>query len=161
MILAAAAGAALPLSGVWAGCTDPAAPGVNWQDCLQDGRPFESVDLEGAILRDGHFARSDFTGSNLKKIDGRRTKFFSAIMIGVDLSGANLANADFTKADLTGASFRGANLQNALFYRAVLRGADFTGADLRDADFLFADLSGATWVDGRKVCAEGSRSRCR
>lgn len=144
-----------------AACTDAPAPGVNWQSCFHDGRPFKAENLEGAILQAANFARSDFTGSNMRGIDGRRTKFFSATMQDVDLSGANLARADLTKADLTGASFKNANLERALLYRATLRGADFTGANLKDADFMFADLSGATWIDGETICAEGSRSRCQ
>lgn len=160
-VLAGAISLLLLAGGAEAACTDPAAPGVNWQDCFHDGRPFDGVNLEGAVLQDAHFARSDLSGSNMKAVDGRRAKFFSATMVNVDLSDADLANADFTKADLSGASFRGADLEKALFYRSVLRGADFTGAELKGADFLFADLSGAIWIDGKKVCAEGSRSRCK
>ena len=31
---------------------------------------------------------------------------------------------------------------------------------MRGADLHYADLSGATWVDGKKICAEGSIGRC-
>jgi uncharacterized protein YjbI with pentapeptide repeats len=44
---------------------------------------------------------------------------------------------------------------------AVLRGADLSGARIRDVDFFRADLSGATWIDGERVCAEGSITFCR
>lgn len=144
-----------------AACTDAPAPGVNWQSCFQDGRPFNGVNLNGANLRDANFSRSDFSAATLTGIDGRRAKFFSAVMKEADFSDANLTQADFTGADLTDASFRNANLQRTLLYRATLRGVDFTGANLSGTDFMFSDLSGAIWTDGERVCAEGSRSRCQ
>jgi uncharacterized protein YjbI with pentapeptide repeats len=35
-----------------------------------------------------------------------------------------------------------------------------SGAQLKGADLLEADLSGATWIDGKRVCADGSIGRC-
>ena len=54
----------------------------------------------------------------------------------------------------------GADLRRARFFDAILREADLTGARLPGADLTRADLSGATWVDGKRVCAEGSLGRC-
>ena len=66
-------------SEAYAGCTDTPAPGVNWKRCSLDNRNFQNADLSGADLRSAFFARSDFTGSNLTGIDGRRTKFVTAV----------------------------------------------------------------------------------
>ena len=52
-------------------------------------------------------------------------------------------------------------MAEARLVSANLRGADLTGAKLRGTEFFRADLSGATWVDGTRVCAEGSISFCR
>lgn len=143
-----------------AGCSDAASPGVDWQHCVQDERPFVDEDLSGANIRNANFTRSDLSRSNLDNADGRRAKFVSTVMQGTKFDNAILTEADFTKADLTGASFRHSNLRSARFFRAILRQADFSGANIDRADFLNADLSGAIWLDGQKVCGEGSISRC-
>ena len=143
-----------------AGCTDPPAPGVNWQRCVQDGLEFREVDLSGARLRGTSFFRADLTGSDLSEVNAFEAKFVNALMAGVRLDGAKLSEADFTKADLSKASLVGADLRRARFFSAVLRGADLTDARLGGADLTRADLSGATWRDGSHVCAEGSIGRC-
>ena len=138
-----------------AGCTDPAGPGVNWRRCYHDGRDLGAVDLSGAQLRDATFQRSSLEGGNLSDIDGFRAKFISAELAGVILDGARLFEAD-----LTGASLREADMRNAKLVNAILRDADFTGARLAGADLRNADLSGAIWVDGTRVCDEGSIGQC-
>ena len=143
-----------------AACTDPPAPQVNWRRCVFDGLDLQEVNLTGARLRDASFFRSDLAGSKLAKVSGFRVKFVNASLRGVTLDGAKLSEADFTKADLTGASLKGVDLRRARFFAAVLRGADLTGARLTGADLTGADLSGATWVDGKRVCAQGSLGRC-
>ncbi|RMD62646.1 MAG: pentapeptide repeat-containing protein [Alphaproteobacteria bacterium] len=145
---------------VRAGCTDPPAPGVNWQRCVLDGSVFQGVDLAGARLRDASFFRSDLSGSDLSGISAFRVKFVNTDLRGARLDKAKLSEADFTKADLSEASLVGADLRRARFFHATLRGADLTGARLRGADFTGADLSGATWIDGKRICAEGSIGRC-
>ena len=79
----------------------------------------------------------------------------------LDAQRARLVEADFTKANLTGASLRKADLRRARLFRAMLKNADLSGAKLRGADLLNADFTGATWVDGKKVCAEGSVGKCQ
>jgi uncharacterized protein YjbI with pentapeptide repeats len=143
-----------------AGCTDPPAPGVNWQRCIQDGLEFRGVDLTGARLRSTSFFRADLSGSDLSEVNGFEAKFVNAIMRNVTLDGAKLSQADFTKADLSGASLVGADLRRARFFSANLRDADLTDARLQGADLTRADLSGATWQDGQRICAEGSVGRC-
>ena len=143
-----------------AACTDPPAPGVNWQRCVQDGLAFKQVDLTGARLRDASFFRADLSESDLSKISGFRVKFVNAVLRGVRLDGAKLSQADFTKADLSGASLVGADLRRVRFFGAVLREVDLTDARLTGADLVRADLSGATWIDGKRICAAGSIGRC-
>ena len=141
-------------------CTDPPAPGVNWQRCNFDSLDLAAVDLSGARLRDGSFIRTDLSGSKLVKANATRAKFINATLNGTIFDNAKLYAADLTKADLTEASLNGADLRLARLFRATLRGADLTGARLKGADLTRADLSGATWTDGARVCAEGSVGRC-
>jgi uncharacterized protein YjbI with pentapeptide repeats len=150
----------LPAGAALAACTDPPAHEVNWQRCILDGLELEGVDLSGARLRDGSFFRSNLSGSDLSGASAFRAKFVNARLRETKLDGAKLSEADFTKADLRGASLEGADLRRARFFRADLRGADLTGARLRGADLTRADLSGATWIDGERICAEGSVGRC-
>lgn len=161
-MLAGLIGAALALAapGAQAACTDTPQPGVDWRRCLLDNRNFVDVDLAGATLRDGFFARSDLSQSDFSAVDARRAKFTDAVLVDTHWAGARLIGTDFTKSDLSGASFEGADLRRARFFRADLRGVDFTGARLDGTDFLKADLSGALWIDGNKVCAEGSSGQC-
>jgi len=144
----------------FAACTDPAAPEVNWRRCFQDGRTLAGVDLTAAHLRDTVFQRSSLDKAVLAGADAYRAKFISSTLKDARLDGARLIEADFTNADLTGASLRDADLRNARLVGAVLRSVDLTGARLVGADLRNADLSGATWVDGTRVCAEGSRGQC-
>ncbi len=144
-----------------AACADPPRPGVNWQRCYHDDRPFIDVDLTGANLREARMTWTDLSGANLSGIDARRAKFLNARLIGARLDGANLTEADFTSANLSGASLKDALLRGTRLFGANLRGADFTGARLERADLLNADMSGATWIDGKTVCAEGSISQCK
>ncbi len=150
----------LPAGSALAACTDPPGPEVNWQRCILDGLNLEGVDLSGARLRDGSFFRSELSGSDLSGANAFRAKFVNAKLRETNFDGAKLSEVDFTKADLRGASFRDADLRRARFFRADLRGADFTGARLKGADLTRADLSGTIWIDGERVCAEGSQGRC-
>ncbi len=52
------------------------------------------------------------------------------------------------------------NWQRCAFDGLDLTGVDLSGARLRDGSFFRSDLSGATWIDGKRVCAEGSLGRC-
>lgn len=143
-----------------AACTDPPAPGVNWQRCNFDGLDLTNLDLQGSRLRSSSFFRTDLSGSNLSETESLRAKFINANLTGVNLQGAKLYEADLTKADLSGASLVDVDLRRARLYRANLSGADLTGAQLKGADITRVDLSGATWSDGKRICAEGSVGRC-
>jgi uncharacterized protein YjbI with pentapeptide repeats len=151
---------ALPIAGRAADCTQPAEPKVDWQRCYVDGRDFPGHDLSGARLRETSFQRANLDKAVLVGVDGYRARFVSATMKGARLDQGVFAEADFTKADLSGASLREADLRRTKFFRANLRGADLTGAKTLGADFLNADLSGARWIDGNRICAEGSLGQC-
>ncbi len=144
-----------------AACSDPARPGVDWSRCYFEERNLSGVDISGSRLRDARFNRADLSNSNLSRIEGRRTKFITAHLVGTRFDNASLTEADFTKANLTGASFRGANLERARLFRTILRDADFTNAVMSGVDLLNADLSGAIWSDGVTVCAESSLGQCK
>ena len=159
-VIALLAGFLWPAGPVLAACTDPPAPGVNWQRCNFDSLDLRDLDLTGARLRDGSFFRADLSGSNLSETESMRAKFVNTKMNGVVLDRAMLYEADLTKADLTDASLVGTDLRRARLFRANLRGADLTDARLQGADLTRADLSGATWSDGKRICAEGSVGRC-
>lgn len=146
---------------VWGGCTDAARPEVNWRRCYHNGLSLVGIDIQGALLRDASFQRTDLSEANLMGVDGFRTKFISAILVGVQLQGARLIEADFTRAVLHGANFEGADLRFTKFVNSDLRGANFTNARFRRTDFRNARLDGVVWVDGRTICREGSVSRCR
>ncbi|WP_245622978.1 pentapeptide repeat-containing protein [Kiloniella litopenaei] len=145
---------------VYAACTDPAGPDVNWQRCNMDGLSLDNVDLSSARLRDTSFLRGSLDGADLKNVSAFRTKFVSSSLVDANFSKASLPEADFTKADLRGANFTGANLKRARLFKTVLRGANLTKAKIEGADLTKADLSGATWLDGKRICAEGSIGRC-
>ncbi|MBF0094731.1 MAG: pentapeptide repeat-containing protein [Alphaproteobacteria bacterium] len=150
----------VPPSPAGAACTDPAAPGVEWRRCYHDGRSLVGVDLTEAMLRDATFQRSDLSRVNLSGASGFRAKLISTTMAGAILDRSVFSEADFTKADLTGASLRDADVRRARFYHAILRGADLTGLRMDGADLSEADLSGATWIDGKRLCAQGSIGQC-
>jgi uncharacterized protein YjbI with pentapeptide repeats len=145
----------------FAACNSPAEPGVDWRRCLLDRRDLSGVDITGAVLRDASMQRSTLVGAKLVRVEGPDARFVSSDMKRTDLSNANFRGADFTRADLREAVLREADLRQARFFRADLRGADLTGADLGGVDFNNAQLGGARWIDGERVCAEGSVGICQ
>ena len=152
---------ALPVTSAMAACTSSPGPGVNWRRCYFDAQQLGGYDLTGAELRDATFQRSILDGTVFAKADGYRAKFISASLTNTDFTGARLQSADFTKADLRDAILPNTDLRGARFVGADLMGADLTGAQVQDATFRNANLVGATWIDGVRVCAEGSVGTCR
>ncbi len=144
-----------------AACTDPPQPGVDWRRCSFDRYDLSRIDLTGARLDNASFNRATLAGTNFTRLEGGRVRFQGADLEGAVFADAQLRSADFTQANLKGASFRNADLVGSRMVSANLRGADLTGAKLRDVDFFRADLSGTIWIDGQRVCAEGSISFCR
>ncbi|WP_417453849.1 pentapeptide repeat-containing protein [Kiloniella sp.] len=146
---------------VLAACTDPAGADVDWQRCNMDGLNLDDVDLSGSHLRGASFLRGSLDQADLNNISAFRVKFVSASLVEADFSKASLPEADFTKANLQSANFTKANLKRARLFKTNLRGANLTKAKIEGADLTKADLSGATWIDGKRICAEGSIGRCK
>ena len=145
---------------VWTACTDAARPEVNWRRCYHHGLSLTGIDIQGALLRDTSFQRTDLSEANLMQVDGFRTKFIRAILVKTQFKGSRLIEADFTRAVLHGANFEGADLRFAKFVNSDLRRANFTNARLHRTDFRNALLDGVIWIDGKTICRDGSVSRC-
>lgn len=141
-------------------CADPAAPGVNWRRCYLDSRDLTGVTLDGAMLREATFQRSDLSGARMQDADAYRAKFLSAKLINAVMDRARLIEADLTRADMKGVSLIGADLRNAKLVGANMVQADLSGALLDGTDLRNANLSGARWTDGTKICAAGSTGQC-
>ena len=150
-----------PMMVAEAACTSSPGPGVNWRRCYFDAQDLAGYDLTGAELRDATFQRSVLDGTVFTEADAFRAKFISASLSETNFTGARLQSADFTKANLRGADLTDADLRGARFVGAGLAGANLTGAEVQDATFRNANLVGVTWIDGVRVCAEGSIGTCR
>lgn len=130
-------------------CSRRPSPGVNWNNCLMEGRDIAQASLIGAHMKNMNLSRADLSGSQLVNADLSFTVMSVANLQGADLRAARLVGAGLRGADLTGADLTQANLSYA-----DLRGAKLDGATLDEAD-----LSNAVWIDGR-ICAAGSVGRC-
>ncbi|MBE0438516.1 MAG: pentapeptide repeat-containing protein [Gammaproteobacteria bacterium] len=130
-------------------CTTPAAPEVNWNNCLKP-----KIDLHNKNLTAMQLRNSQLIGSNL---------------MNSKLNGADLAYADLRFTNLSYSQ-----LQNALLLGANLKQSDLSNADLTDADLSFADLRNANiggsifkntrfdnaiWTNGQ-LCAINSIDHC-
>ncbi|MGM0592942.1 MAG: pentapeptide repeat-containing protein [Pseudomonadota bacterium] len=111
-------------------CDAAPAAGVNWSNCLMQGRRLENQDLSGATLRNANLA-------------------------GAVLRASNLAGADLAYTNLSASNLRGANLRGARLTGADLRGSELQSADLRQADLSYADLTdarlGGARLEGAKL----------
>lgn len=130
-------------------CTIPAAPEVNWNNCLKPKIDLQHKDLTAMQLRN-----SQLIGSNL---------------MNTTLNGADLAYADLRFTNLSYSQ-----LQNALLLGANLKQSDLSNTDLTNADLSFADLRNANiggsifkntrfdnaiWTNGQ-LCAINSIDHC-
>ena len=132
-----------------ADCQSPAAPHVNWSNCVLDGVRLEERDLTGARLYS-----TSLTGASL-----RRSTLKGSNLSYAALSISNLQGADLRQAILLGANLRRAKLNNALLDDADLSYADLTGADLSGASLHNAKLGNAIWIDGKR-CLPRSVGTC-
>ena len=132
-----------------ADCRSPAAPHVNWSNCVMDGVRLEERDLTGATLYS-----TSLTGASL-----RRSTLKGGNLSYAALSISNLQGADLRRAILVGANLRRAKLANALLDDADLSYADLTGADLSGASLHNAKLGNAIWTDGKR-CLPRSVGSC-
>jgi uncharacterized protein YjbI with pentapeptide repeats len=130
-----------------AACTDPAEPGVNWDNCDMDhGRDLTGKNLRGASIRHAKMILVKMESSDLRK---------------VNFQGANLAYGRFAKVDARGANFTDAVLYNADFTDANLEDAILTRTELTTTTLKGANLTGVKWTDGSKGCGPGSIGVCR
>lgn len=130
-------------------CAAPAAPGVNWNNCLKSQATLNEADLSGAGLRNSQLGAASM---------------MNTLLVNADLAYANLRFANLSYADLQGASLFGSNLSEADLSYADLSHADLAYADLSNARLGGSELAGARldnaiWIDGR-ICAQGSRGDC-
>lgn len=130
-------------------CSAPAAPEVNWNNCLKPELDLANIDMSRAKMRN-----SQLVGSNLMN--------------------ATLQQADIAYADLRFANLSYSDMQNVILLGANLTQADLSYADLSNADLSYADLSNAKlggskldntrfdhaiWMNGQ-LCAPGSVGVC-
>ncbi|MEN8166625.1 MAG: pentapeptide repeat-containing protein [Pseudomonadota bacterium] len=130
-------------------CHAPAAPGVNWRNCIL-------IDLDAGA--------ASLAGANLNSAVLRKAKLTATNLAGADLSYADLAGADLSYARLNDAVMVGANLQvvelvEADMAGADLRFADLTGSRLDGASLRGVRFGGAIWIDGL-VCTAESVGGC-
>jgi uncharacterized protein YjbI with pentapeptide repeats len=131
-------------------CDQPAAPYINWENCIKPKISLENKDLSYAQLRNSQLSESNLMNTTFK---------------GADLSYADLHASNLNYSQLQNANLKGANLS----------GADLSYADLSDSDLSYADLSQANlgnskldnarfdhaiWIDGQK-CKAPSIGQCR
>ncbi len=131
-------------------CQSPAAPHVNWSNCVMDGVRLDERDLSGAT-----FYSASMTGASL-----RRSTLKASNLSYAGLSISNLEGADLRQAILTGANLRRAKLTNALLDEADLSYADLNGADLTGVSLQNAKLGNAIWTDGKR-CLPQSVGGCQ
>ncbi|MED5509817.1 MAG: pentapeptide repeat-containing protein [Pseudomonadota bacterium] len=130
-------------------CTSPAAPGVNWDNCLKPELSLKGTDLSGASLRNSQMPQADLMNALLADVDLAYAKLTQANLSYSNLNNASLFGSDLTEADLSYANLSGADLAYADLSNARLGGAELKGAR----------LDRAIWIDGRE-CAEGSTGEC-
>ena len=137
----------LPVS--LADCSAPAAPEVNWSNCLKPRLDLQSKDLTNSQLRNSqligsNFMNATFTGSDLAYADLRFTNLNYTQLQNTILLGSNLKNADLSYADLTNADLSYTDLTNA----------NLGGSKLDNVRF-----GNAIWIDGQ-LCAPQSIGQC-
>lgn len=115
--------------------------GLKERLALQEG-VLQQLDLAGADLDTGTFARARLRGIDLSGATLLNAYFFEAHLQEARFIGTNLQGANFRAADLRNAQFQDADLQGVNFARADLTGADLTGANLAGANFWQTCVSG-------------------
>lgn len=130
-------------------CGAPAAPGVNWNNCLKSQVNLSHIDMTGAEIRNSQLESA---------------QMMNMLLIDTDIAYANLRHANLSYSNLRGASLFGSNLSEADLSYTDLTDADLAYADLSNAKMGGSELSGARldhaiWIDGR-LCAQGSTGEC-
>lgn len=130
-------------------CNMAAGPGVNWNNCLLDGKQVSGQNLSGAKIHN----------ASLVSLVAEATNFQASELQYSKLNLARLKGANLEASNLTGVSLRDADLQGANLANADLSYADLTDANLQGVNLTGAKLGQTRWVDGT-LCAEGSVGQC-
>lgn len=138
-----------PIPQSTADCEAPAAPGVNWENCLFNPGDLQAVDLQDSNLRNSVLRASLLVGANLANAD----------LMYADLSRSDLSYADLTNSKLKGADLRQVDLSNSNLQQADLAFADLRGALLGSANLQGAILNQTIWIDG-SICGRASVGEC-
>jgi hypothetical protein len=130
-------------------CGKPAAPHINWENCLKPNVNLENKDLSNAQLRNSQLSESKLMNTNLN---------------GANLAYADLHSSNLSYSQIQNTNLKGANLQNTDLSYADLSNSDLSYADLRQANLGGSKLDNvrfdhAIWIDG-KVCAKQSMGQC-
>ena len=132
-----------------ADCQSPAAPNINWSNCVLDGAHLDGANLSGAKLYSASMTAASLVNGSL---NGSNLSYAS-------LSIANLRGADLRGAIMVGARLREAKLNNARLEGADLAYADLTGADITGVRLKNTKFDNAIWTDGKR-CLPGSIDTC-
>ena len=120
--------------------------GTNMFDMQAFGASFRYCNFSNALMRDGQFGESDFTGST-----AIRTNFIGAVLIDAKLDSSDLSYAKFNGAALEGASFINARIHYADFQEANLTNTNFSGADLKGCNFVGAEFNESLFKDAINI----------
>lgn len=116
----------------YAGCNDPARPGVDWSGCDKKGINLSRVNLSNANLTNTNLANAHLSGVN----------FTNATLKDANLSGAYLYSVGFYDVIGTNINFSKVRIKKSNFDRANLAGSNFTDSKLEEfIDFTGANLS--------------------
>lgn len=130
-------------------CADPAAPNVNWANCIKP-----QLDLHDKVLSNAQLRNSQLVGSNMMN-----TTLNNADMAYIDLRFSNLSYSQLQNSLLIGANLKGVDLSYADLTNADLSYADLTGANLGGSELTNTRFGNAIWVDGQ-LCAPHSIGQC-
>jgi uncharacterized protein YjbI with pentapeptide repeats len=135
--------------------------GLRWDFIQMKQANLVEANLEKAQLEGGSFTGSNFSGANLKKIKIKDTHFDRAIFKGTNLNEASILYSDFKevafeKADmeqivicqvnLSGANLKQANLKSAQLTNVQLREANLNQALLNKAILCECSIYGSTFI---------------
>lgn len=104
---------------------------------------FTNEHLVNAWLKDGHFYKADFTGTNLRYATFDDADCREAIFRDADLGEVNFQGTDCTGADFTGASLRDADIKDANFTDCI--GLIDAGIDDREYRFIGVKQADGSW----------------
>jgi len=119
-----------------AGCSDTAAPGVEWNNCRKRNLIMAGFDFTGSS-----FKRTDLSASDLRNSNFENTNFEKANLMRASLAGSKAPNSNFTGITASRTDFSRGNYRNANFQKAEINRADFSSSDLENANMSKADLS--------------------